>query len=354
MKIDCLIIGQGISGSFLSWYLEKAGLSYLVIDNASSGTASRSAAGIINPITGRRMVKTWMIDELLPFVLGTYQELANELEAELISQKNIIDFFPTPQMREAFLKKAEEDAQYLHLRDNNLDWQQLFHIDFGWGEISPVYLVEVNQLLIFQRNQLEKKNQLLVEDFDQQPLNLKHRAVEYKGISADRIIFCDGLNSLNNPFFKNLPFAPNKGEALILEIENLPSNHIFKKGISIAPWKDGLYWAGSSYEWSFSHQEPTEFFRKKMESTLREWLKVPYRIVDHIASVRPATLERRPFVGFLPSHPQIGILNGMGTKGCSLAPFFAKQLVDHIVSGQPILPEADIRRFSSILSRPTA
>jgi glycine/D-amino acid oxidase-like deaminating enzyme len=80
-------------------------------------------------------------------------------------------------------------------------------------------------------------------------------------------------------------------------------------------------------------------------------VKPPFRVLEHVASVRPATLERRPFVGFHPLHPAVGILNGMGTKGCSLAPFFARQLVRYIVDGTAILPEADVRRFSKILSR---
>jgi len=41
----------------------------------------------------------------------------------------------------------------------------------------------------------------------------------------------------------------------------------------------------------------------------------------------------------------------MGTKGCSLAPFFAKQLTDLLVSNTAIEPEADIKRFSRILSK---
>jgi hypothetical protein len=39
----------------------------------------------------------------------------------------------------------------------------------------------------------------------------------------------------------------------------------------------------------------------------------------------------------------------MGTKGCSLAPYFARQLCDHLCSGLPILPEADVKRFRRIL-----
>ncbi len=74
-------------------------------------------------------------------------------------------------------------------------------------------------------------------------------------------------------------------------------------------------------------------------------------MLDHKAAIRPATLERRPFVGFHPQQSNVGILNGMGTKGSSLAPFFAHQLAQHIVYGFPIAPEADVHRFNRILSK---
>jgi hypothetical protein len=42
----------------------------------------------------------------------------------------------------------------------------------------------------------------------------------------------------------------------------------------------------------------------------------------------------------------------MGTKGCSLAPYFAKQLVDKLKGEGNINPLADIKRFEKILTRP--
>src|SRR5436189_5620437 len=105
MKTDYLIIGQGISGSFLCHELEKAGLSFLVIDEYRPYSASRIASGIINPVTGRRIVKTWMIDELLPFAWEAYKTLGNFLAVECISKTSSLDFFPSPQMRLAFLAR---------------------------------------------------------------------------------------------------------------------------------------------------------------------------------------------------------------------------------------------------------
>jgi glycine/D-amino acid oxidase-like deaminating enzyme len=176
--------------------------------------------------------------------------------------------------------------------------------------------------------------------------------VQYGDIEARRLVFCDGAAGFDSPYFSRLPFAPNKGEALIVEVPNLGmKDMVAKKGISLVPWRDDLYWAGSSYEWSFDHSQPTELFRKRTEAVLGGWLKLPFRTLEHLAAVRPATLERRPFVGFHPAYPVIGILNGMGTKGCSLAPYFAHELVQHVLTGRPIRADADVGRFTKILLR---
>ena len=168
---------------------------------------------------------------------------------------------------------------------------------------------------------------------------------------AQKIIFCDGVESFQNPYFKNLPFAPNKGEALLVEIKDIPDNLIYKKGINLVPLNDHLFWVGSSYEWQFQDDQPTEIFRKRTELILLDWLKAPFKIMEHFASVRPATLERRPFVGFHPLNKCFGILNGMGTKGCSLAPYFANQLVENMLHQKPIDAGADINRFAKILNK---
>ena len=74
-KINFLIVGLGAAGVHLSYQLLKSGETFLVIDNAQPNTSSRVAAGIINYITGKRMVKTWMADEIIPFATETYRDL---------------------------------------------------------------------------------------------------------------------------------------------------------------------------------------------------------------------------------------------------------------------------------------
>jgi glycine/D-amino acid oxidase-like deaminating enzyme len=351
MQTDVLIVGQGICGTFLSWNLRKAGLSFLIIDEYRPGSASRIASGVINPVTGRRMVKTWLIEELLECCRMAYSEMGDELKDIFISQKNIIDQFATVQMQQAFAKRSEEEPQLLEIHRQAKGFENWFKYEYGYGEIKSGYLVNLSNLLTSYRKKIARQSQLLEEKFSFADLVIHKGGVTYHDIQASWIIFCDGIESYSNPWFKNLPFAPNKGEVLVVESSELPTTHIFKKGIYILPWKENLFWVGSSHQWQFADDRPTEFFLRRTGQILKDWLKFPFSIVDHLASVRPATLERRPFVGFHPQHQNLGILNGMGTKGCSLAPYFSDQLVRHMTLGSGLSPEADIHRFENILRK---
>src|SRR5688572_21716539 len=348
IKTEFLIVGQGITGTFLSWYFNQSKHSFVVIDHIDPSSSSQVAAGIINPVTGRRIVKSWMIDELLPFALKAYEEIGKYLGINTISRKTMIDFFPSVQMLTAFTERAQQ-GDYLKLSTDLFSFNEKFNYDFGFGEIHPCYLVNLKELLLSWREELKRNNLLIEDKFDENQLKVNEKHVEYKDVYADKIIFCNGIYSSTNKFFRNLPFALNKGEALIIYSDKISEEYIYKKGITLAPIGKNLFWAGSSHEWNFTDNLPSESFLKKTTGILSQWLKQPFEVENHLASIRPATVERRPFAGMHPHFPSVGILNGMGTKGCSLSPYFANQLVSHLTKNTPILPEADIKRFSRIL-----
>jgi len=352
MQTDVLIIGQGLCGTLLSWQLHKEGKSFLVIDDNAENASSKVAAGIINPVTGRRYVQTWMAEELMDFVQIAYKEFGNYLDQPLLNQKSIIDFFPSPQMRNAFVDRISENDTFLHAYPDQNKFNQYFNYDFGCGEVRPAYTVNVQIMLSAWRKKLQELNSLKEEKFIAEDLAVKNDSVSYQGITAQKIIFCDGISSAQNPWFSLLPFSANKGEALIIECKDLTNEHIYKRGMMLSPLpEENIFWVGSNYQWEFEDDQPSEKFYTATTQLLNNWLEKPYTVLAHKAAVRPATVERRPFVGFHPVYPSIGILNGMGTKGTSLAPFFAHQLAQHIVYNFPLAPEADVHRFQRILSK---
>src|SRR5215213_4116557 len=179
MEANYVIVGQGISGTFLSWYLQKAGASVIVIDENKSNTASRVAAGLINPVTGRRLVKSWMIDELMPFAWEAYNEIGNELHIDCIRQVSLKQFFNAPDMQDAFNKRSEEETGYVCAPDD-YEWTQFFNYPFSWGNIRPCYIADIKKLTATYRQQLIHQNKLIEEIFDASQLMMDEGYISYK------------------------------------------------------------------------------------------------------------------------------------------------------------------------------
>ncbi|MBY0480058.1 MAG: FAD-binding oxidoreductase [Chitinophagaceae bacterium] len=351
MELDYIIVGQGICGTFLSWNLMKAGKKVLVIDDDQPFSSTKVASGVINPVTGRRIVRTWEIDKLLPFAKEAYTALGNELSVSLVRQCNILDFHPTPQMELAFRDRLVEEKEYLRIPTDQDQWKYYFNYPFSIGEIDPCLLLDLHSLLREWRKKLALENALLSTRFEWVDCSIENEQVIYKDQHASKIIFCEGSEGIDNRYFNLLPYARNKGEAIIASIPGLPRDNIYKQGINLVPWQDDLWWIGSTYDWNFTDLLPTADFRRKVQTQLYHWLKLPFEIVDHIASERPANMERRPFAGLHPVHQTVGLFNGMGTKGCSLSPYFAKQFTDYLLYQTPMEPLVDVNRFKKILSR---
>jgi glycine/D-amino acid oxidase-like deaminating enzyme len=351
-KTTILIVGQGLAGTWLSYWLYQAGIPFRLIDQPNRDGASLRAAGLINPVTGRRLVKTWLIDELMPFASQAYREMGEFLKEPVFGETSVIDFFPSVQMLQAFQQRYADEPTYLFPGNDREKYAEWFRQDLGWGCIQPCLLVNVEKLLTRWRVWLKTNGWLMESYFDMTKLHVHDKGIEYSGMQSRYIVFCDGKSAVQNPFFHKLPFALNKGEGMLVEIKGLPVNQVFKKGLSLVPYRQDIFWLGSSYQWAFEDDLPSPQFRQHAENWLKNFLKSSYQILEHFAALRPATLERRPFVGFHPGNPQIGILNGLGTKGCSLAPYFAKELVGQLKGERPINPLADIKRFEKVLGRP--
>jgi glycine/D-amino acid oxidase-like deaminating enzyme len=160
MKVDYLIIGQGLCGTFLSWNLLKEGRRVIVIDESRPFSSTKVASGVINPITGRRMVKTWMIDELLPFAKRAYEQLGAETGVQLAKQADTLLFHPTLQMRDAFEARYSSDKEYVG-KANNAAWNEYFNFHYGIGTITPCLHIDLTIMLNAWRQQLKERGMLI-------------------------------------------------------------------------------------------------------------------------------------------------------------------------------------------------
>lgn len=341
-RVDYLIIGQGIAGTMLSWFLLQAGKKVIVIDDAKPNSASRVAAGIINPVSGRRFEPAWMYDTIYPFAKTTYLQLSALLRVPVFTARQLWTVFPSAQMRDAFLHKTTVN-DYTEL-PAALKYEAFLDQPFGAAIVNGA-TVNLRSLLPAYRGYLKLQDSLLETHFDMAALEISPTGVIYGDVQADRIIFCDGVATTALSFFKSVKFLPNKGEVLMVKVPGLETSDIIKKGITLVPQDDGLFWAGSSFVWDYEDDHPTAKQREVLEKSLAQLLKVPYEVVNQLSAVRPSGNDRRPIVGFHPAYPAIGIFNGLGTKGCSLAPFMAAHFRDVLVANAPLMPEIDVQRY---------
>jgi len=344
-KVDYLVVGQGIAGTMMSWFLQQAGKTVMVIDEGKVNSASRVAAGIINPVSGRRFEPAWMYDTIYPFAKATYQQLGALLEKHVFTERDIWMVFPSEQLQQAFKVKTAgaHPSPYTEnpQEDRFADWLQQ---PYGAAIVKGA-TVQLRTLLPAYRQHLLATQSLLEQKLDHQRLEITDHGVVYEGIAADKIIFCDGVATTNNPWFEKLTFLPNKGEVLLVKIPGLITDNIIKKGITLVPQEPEVFWAGSSFVWDYADDHPTAPQRVKLEESLRQLLTVPYEVLAQLAAVRPSGHDRRPMIGVHPQQATIGIFNGLGTKGCSLAPFMAHHFVQHLVDQTPLMPEVDIKRY---------
>jgi glycine oxidase len=370
LKADYIIVGQGLAGSILAYLLLKRRQKVVIIDAYSDETfrpialggkgdkksSSRIAAGVINPITGMRFVKSWRIDEFLPVAQSLYQEIETVLGIQLWHERSIFRVLRTVEEENNWLlrKSYPEYQPYCGQTDPSVN-NHKFQPFYGIAEVKNGAQVNLPALVTHFRSFFEEKQLILNESFDANQLIISDTSVAYKGIQATKIIFCEGANAKNNPYFNHLPFNPDKGELLLVRIPNLDLSQVFKNKMAIVPLHDtegnqenkqkDMYWVGATNTWNFDNDLPSDKTKELIINELKSTIKLPFEVIAHQAAIRPTVKDRRPLLGLNRQQPNLGIFNGFGTKGASLVPFWARHFVDFLVGGTPLDKEVDIQRF---------
>lgn len=329
---DYLIVGQGICGSILALMLRERNKSLLVIDQGHPVTSSRIAAGIVNPVTGKNFVKTWMADVIIPFAHQYYQALQMNWSAPLIAEKLIYRGLDNIEAENKWISRTgDPDYQdYCTEFSSFEEFRPYILPASSYGVVRGGFQVNLPLLLDRTREILQSQGSLQIGSFDHKELRFTGSFFEYKELMAGKIIFCEGFRGENNPFFPDLPFSPSKGEVLFIKIPDADFRNLIKHDQFIAHLYDDIYWVGGGYEWRAENEQPSESAKEKILANLQSMLKVPFEITDHKAAIRPATKNRRPIILQHKEFPGMYFFNGMGTKGTSLAPYFADRLVQNL------------------------
>jgi len=378
---DFLIIGQGIAGSLLAFRLIKAGKKVFIIDDSTPNLFSKSTqkitnsdrnnlllkhsdylypklkkllgknfrpkviGGLITPVTGKRFSKTWLADKLLPYSDHFYKNLEKELQTSFYKPMPIVRIFAdVKQANDWDVRNADPSYENLAYKDYKFDNEHI-HYPNGYTVFKDGAVIDGAKMLSEFHTYFKESAVIKNIEFSAGDLKISGNKVEWENITARKIIFCEGWKAIDNPFFKWLPFMPAKGELLIIKSEELNLKELINRGIFIRPLNNNIYLVGSTYTWDDLSLTPTRQARDEICTKLKTLIKTDFKIIEHLAGIRPTVKGRRPFIGQHHEHKNMYIFNGLGTKGLLLSPYFTRHFSEYLLQNKPLLADIDIKRF---------
>lgn len=344
-KEKILIVGAGIAGCSVALTAYWRDYDIWIADPNPEKSTSQVAAGLFNPITGRQFALTYLANEIFDFIPNFYFSAEKLLNSKLYFEGSLFRPFPDIETQIRFEKRKEDNDIKPFISEqsapfptwyNNLNKEGIWLAKGGWLD-TPLFINSILENF---------KNKIIKTTFELEEAKPKNNLWHWQNHTFDKIILCKGVAESITTIGSKLPFNPVKGEILTVE---LPKSNNSEMAIAannyLIPVRDNIWKIGATYSWDLSDPNPTEKGKEELLKSLTKFTNEKILILNHQAGIRPAMKGRRPVVGWLKDFPNIGILNGLGSKGISMAPYLAKCLFDNIETGYPLPIETDIARF---------
>ena len=208
---DTIIVGQGLAGSALAWKPAAAGQRVCVIDDGHTTSSSAVAAGLINrlpdcahPAPGGRRLAGTLPDHW-------YTELTHSFGRTFSC---VADAAPVPIRRTAaFHERRLKDPASRELLGSAFDADHCpepITAPFGGFNQHRTGYVDLPLLMGELRGWLRQHQHLVEHVLEPTEVEPGKNTVSVAGVRAQRLVFCDGARLRANPWFDDLPLAPER------------------------------------------------------------------------------------------------------------------------------------------------
>tara|TARA_B100000579_G_scaffold432103_1_gene448351 strand:+ start:8719 stop:9720 length:1002 start_codon:yes stop_codon:yes gene_type:complete len=330
-KYDYIIIGQGITGSALAWKLNYSNKKFLILDSENKNTASKAALGIYNPITGRRKALTWNVNELFENLERFYLNVEKEIGVKILFKKNI--YRPI---------NNNKDFNDWNSRMSNVKFQSIIkEIDEKKAITKKSGYIDVKKYLTHTRKYFKKKERYHRYKLDDKDIIIENNEIRLKGFQAKHIVMCIGIDQKKINLFNKIDINEVSGNSILAEL-NYSIKNIINNKISIVNTSKNIFHIGSSY-----NNGSDNIGHSKILDDARKIIKKKLIFKKSFFGIRSSSKDRRPIVGKHFQLKNLYIINGLGSKGISQAPYCSDKLFNYIERNKQIDKEININRFKT-------
>lgn len=337
------IVGGGLSGTILAWELYFRQIPFVIFDDFKENTSSKVAPGTYNPIVFKRFISSWRADDLINCLNEFYSKIEYELKIKFHYKVNILKIINNDDEIKLWKKKTKDEPNNYFMEPDIIENKNSkINAPYGFGKVVDSGYINTN-LFLEESHNFFRKYQLL-RNYKVSYSELENNFL-LDGIEFKKVIFAEGYLGENNLFFPNLKYNFAKGEVLELEIKDLKLDNIISKNMFLLPIGNDRYYAGSTFKWHYDDDQTTPEALEELLDGLSKIINCDIKVINQKAGIRPATYDRRPFLGESKVKLNVYSFNGMGAKTVMLAPYCAKLIVDNILFNTQLPIEVDIKRL---------
>ena len=343
IQVDTIILGQGLAGSAIAWSLHWSGQSVQIIDNDRPRTASRVSAGLVTPVTGRRLVRSPEFMSDWNAAESFYCRVEAITTKDLFCVKPMVRLFRDDAHRKSYLSELSEEE-----REFTEPWNGRLQSDgtsLQGLSISPAARLDVKAYLQATADHFHSNLIRLDRDLDLSSdvvIDESGITIPEFDIHGKRLIICTGYWITH--WFPEVPNNPVRGDILRVAVSH-QVDKVTHGSVWMAPEPDGHLTIGATYDWNFSSDKPTDDGRNELLSKLQSLIAGESKVADHTSAVRPTMKDYEPVAGVHPEYKNIYVMGGLGSKGALKSPRLAEELTRLVIEDAPVPEPRSYRRL---------
>ena len=319
-KCDVLIIGQGIAGSCLAYFLLQEGIDVQIIASPTKPNASKIAGGLMQRVSGQYLALPKFIQDHFDEAVLFYQSLNKFFNASIITKHTTCRILDKSQIK--IWQKKRHLQHYQDLVSQSLKPIVVKDTLHTGIDIYDTYSVNTSLLLYLFSKYFYSKHILHDDCITEKALKPSKNVIQINNFQANYVIFCIGSNVLEWSIFNEFPIVNSKGEIISLSLDHHESR-ILQYDKWLIPIDKNLYKFGSTYAIDPT-LAPTQSGYQDLHKSLSLFGYNTNQILRIEAGHRSTFSDYKPSMGFLYNNNRIGIFSGFSSKGFVAAPALAK------------------------------